>query len=64
MNLLIDCKNFKVSHGQECGLLEIEILEELTYDGQLEHHIDYLNDKYGRDFLNAIKARFDLQEVE
>ncbi len=63
MNLKIDCKNFKVSHGQECNLLEIEIENELIYDGQLEHFIDYLNEKYGRDFVQAVKKRYELEEV-
>lgn len=64
MNLKIDCKGYSVRKGQKDDLFEIEILDELIYDGQLEHHIDYLNEKYGSEFLRVIKRRFDLQEVE
>jgi len=63
MNLLIDCKNVKISNGQ-AGNIEVEIIEELAYPEQLDHYIDYLKERYGSDFLWAIKRRFDLQEME
>ncbi len=64
MNLKIDCKNISIKHGTYCDNIEVEIINEECYPEQLEHYVDYLNEKYGTEFLNAIKKRFDLQEVE
>lgn len=65
MNLKIDCKNVKTTPTTDLNgqlLLTIEVEGEECYSGQLEHYLDYLSEKYGRDLIVELKNRFGLVE--
>lgn len=65
MRLKVDCKSVQVNYsGSDEKCVEVEIYGEYCYEEQLEHYIDYLNDKYGSSFVKAIKSRFSLIEEE
>lgn len=63
MNLMIDCSKVLITPNGS-NTFTVEISGEVTYDCQLEHYIDYLGEKYGNEFLQAIKKRYNLVEDE
>ncbi len=64
MKLKIDCKYVKITQGNTHGYTEVEIDQEYLTTEQLDHYIDYLNDKYGEQFLNMVMDRFELIDRE
>ena len=63
MNLKIDCRKVEITPGVYPDKVTVEIIDEEIYSGQLEHYIDVLFEKYGDEFLDSVKKRFDLEEV-
>lgn len=64
MKLKIDCKYVKITQGDGYGYTEVEIDQEYLTTEQLDHYIDYLNDKYGKLFLSMVMDRFELIDRE